>query len=115
MSNLLCAQDIGQLTIPSWIKRTRYDIIHPQDVFVEEATGLGDHPTFVIARTKLFFDKVDIGNDIVLINLYRVFRVVEGKQVPHLRGVVADGAGRIILGFQVGRCFQDQALGFFIE
>ena len=84
VAHLVDRQDIGQLGFPAWIKCTGYYIRHPQDVFVEEATGLGHHSAFIITRPKLLFDKVDIGDDVVLINLFRIFIIVESEQVPHL-------------------------------
>ena len=47
-----------------------------------------------------FFNEVDVGCDVILFELFRIEMVVVGENIPHLGHIVADGHGRICLGFK---------------
>lgn len=70
-------------------------------MLVKEATRLGHHSAFVVPRTKLFFDEVDVPDDVILVDEYRVFFVVIREDIPHLRGVIPNSTWGIVFGTEV--------------
>lgn len=67
MFYLRLAKDVRQFEFLAWIKRAGYHIRHPQNVFVEKATGLSYHPAFVIAGAKLFLNKIEVPDNVLLV------------------------------------------------
>ena len=62
-------------------------------IFVEKTTGLGNvtsnHASFVVIQIKLLFDKIEIPNDIVLMDLNRGFVIVKCEDVTHFGSVIS--------------------------
>ena len=52
-----------------------------------------DAGAFIIARAKLFLNKVEIPDDILLGDLFRVFMIVVSKNIAHLSGIIANRTG----------------------
>jgi len=112
MPNLLLIEDVGEFVLSPRIESTGYYKGHPQDVFVEETTGLGDHPAFVVTGSELLFYEIDIGNDVILVNQARILMVVIGKDVAHLGGIVAHRPWRIVFSRKEVRQFDNEPFGF---
>jgi hypothetical protein len=77
-----------------------YYIRGRQYVFKKEATALGRHPAFVPTDTMLFFDVIDIRDNVILGKLLRIEMVVISKNITYFGHIVADGHGRIGFGFK---------------
>jgi hypothetical protein len=108
-------EDIGKFESSARIKSTGHDIIHPQDVFVEKATGLSDHAAFIIARPKLLFDEIQIMDNVLLVDGDGVFVVVIREDVAHLAGIIAHRSGRVIFGRQEFSGPDDESFSFLVE
>lgn len=108
MGYLSGTQDVGKPELLPRIECTGDDIGYTQDILVKEATSLRDHPTFIITRSKMFFDIVDVSDDVILVNFFCLFIIVIGKYETYFTAVIADGSLRIVLGIQILRELEEQ-------
>jgi hypothetical protein len=75
---------------------------------------LGYHAAFIVSGCELFFNKVDVGNDILLVDQRRVFVVVIGEDISDLAGIIAYGSGRVILCKKKVCQLKNEPFGFWI-
>ena len=85
------------------------------DVLVKKTARLCHHPALVTAHAMYGLDVVEVFYDVVLANTGRRYIVVVAKQIPHLRNIIADGAGRIMLGRKEVRKPDQKCLCFGVE
>ena len=92
MGNFFLAHNVGQAEFLTGIERAWNNVGNRQDVFVEKTTALRYHPAFVSTGIEVFFDVVDVPDDVVLVDGLRGLVVVIGKDITHLGGVIAHRA-----------------------
>ena len=63
----------------------------------------------------MLFDKVEVGDDVILSDLCRVLLVEIGKDVANLTTVITHGSGWVILGIEVLTKFDKECFSFWIE
>lgn len=63
----------------------------------------------------MLFDVVDVSNDIILIDFFRIFVIVVSKYETYLTAVIADGALRVVFGIEIVGELKDQLFSRWIE
>lgn len=66
--NLFLAHNIGQFNLLARVKGTWYNVRDLKNVFIKKTACLRDHTAFVIARTKLLLNKINVLYDVALAN-----------------------------------------------
>ena len=63
----------------------------------------------------MLFDVVDIGNDVILIDLFRGFVIVVGKYKTYFTTVIADSTLRVVFGVKVVGELKEQLFSSWVE